>query len=55
MHLLYLDPGTGSLIFQALLSGFVTIMLFFRRIVAFIKFKFGKKEVENDEENTIEE
>ncbi len=40
MTLLYLDPATGSLIFQALLSVFLTIVVFFKRIVAFIKLKF---------------
>ena len=47
--LLYLDPGSGSLLFQALLSGFLTIAIFFKRIIAYIKFKF-KKEVINEEE-----
>ncbi len=38
--LLYLDPGTGSLLFQALISGFLTILIFFKKIVAFLKLKF---------------
>lgn len=42
--LLYLDPGSGSLLFQALISGFLTILIFFKRIIAFFKFKFIKKE-----------
>ena len=42
--LLYLDPGSGSLLFQALISGFLTIMIFFKRIVTFFKFKFFSKE-----------
>ncbi len=47
--LLYLDPGSGSLLFQALISGFLTIMIFFKRIVAFLKFKFMKKDkIEED-------
>lgn len=48
MYLLYIDPGSGSLLFQALLSGFLTIALFFKRILAYIKFKFRIKEREND-------
>ncbi len=44
MFILYIDPGTGSLLFQALLSGFLTIVVFFKRIMAFLKLKFGRKE-----------
>lgn len=43
---LYIDPGSGSLLFQALLSGILTLIVFFKRIVAFIKYKFGKKKTE---------
>ena len=52
--LLYIDPGSGSLIFQALISAFFTILLFFKRIVTFLKFKFGKK-TKNNEETEEEE
>jgi hypothetical protein len=48
MLLLYIDPGSGSLLFQALLSGLLTFVVFFKRIVAFFKFKFGKKKSEED-------
>jgi hypothetical protein len=51
MILLYIDPGSGSLLFQALLSGLLTVVVFFKRIVAFIKFKFGKKNTEDTTEN----
>jgi hypothetical protein len=44
MFILYIDPGSGSLLFQALLSGLLTVVVFFKRIVAYIKFKFGKAE-----------
>ena len=44
--LLYIDPGSGSLLFQALLSGLLTVLVFFKRIVAYIKYKFGKKKTE---------
>ena len=44
MYILYIDPGTGSLLFQALLSGFLTIVVFFKRIKAFIMLKFMPKE-----------
>ncbi len=51
MYLLYIDPGSGSLLFQALLSGLLTVVVFFKRIVAFIKFKFSKKNLEDATEN----
>ena len=44
MYILYIDPGTGSLLFQAILSGFLTIVVFFKRIKAFIMLKFMPKE-----------
>ena len=44
--LLYIDPGSGSLLFQALLSGLLTVLVFFKRIVAYFKYKFGKKKTE---------
>ena len=47
MFILYIDPGTGSLLFQALLSGFLTIVVFFERIKAFIMLKFMSKEDKN--------
>jgi hypothetical protein len=51
MNLLYIDPGSGSLLFQALLSGLLTIIVFFKRIVNYIKYRFGKgrksKEIED--------
>ena len=44
--LLYIDPGSGSLLFQALLSGLLTALVFFKRIVAYFKYKFGKKKTD---------
>ena len=44
--LLYIDPGSGSLLFQALLSGLLTVLVFFKRIVTYFKYKFGKKKTE---------
>jgi hypothetical protein len=46
MFLLYIDPGTGSLLFQALLSGFLTAVVFYKRIIAFIKFKFRRHKID---------
>jgi len=43
----YLDPGTGSYIFQvliaALIGGLVTIKMFWRKIINFIKNFFSTK------------
>jgi hypothetical protein len=41
--ILYIDPGSGSLLFQALLSGLLTVLVFFKRIIAYFTYKFGKK------------
>ena len=54
MYLLYIDPGSGSLLFQALLSGLLTVVVFFKRIVAFIKFKFGKNKTEDTVDSLAE-
>lgn len=38
----YLDPGTGSLILQALAAGAIALSLFWRRCLATIKRLFKK-------------
>jgi hypothetical protein len=43
-HLAYIDPGAGSLIFQALLSGLLTLVVFYKRVILFVKNLFKKKE-----------
>jgi hypothetical protein len=55
MFLLYIDPGSGSLLFQALLSGLLTVVVFFKRIVAYIKFRFGKAADRSDIEKIEED
>jgi hypothetical protein len=42
-HLAYIDPGAGSLVFQAILSGILTILVFYKRVINFIKNLFKKK------------
>ncbi len=44
---LYVDPGSGSLLFQAFLSGLLTVLVFFKSIVAYFKYKFGKNRKED--------
>jgi hypothetical protein len=49
---LYIDPGSGSLLFQALLSGLLTVLVFFKQILNYVRFKFGgKKNKETDLDN----
>ncbi len=45
--LLYIDPGVGSLIFQALLSGFLSFLVFFKQISSIIKKIFKNKDSNN--------
>jgi hypothetical protein len=46
-HLLYLDPGSGSYLVQALVAGALGVVFFFRNIVTYIRTffatLFGKK------------
>ena len=52
--ILYIDPGTGSLLFQAILSGFLTVLVFFKKIMAFIKLRFmskKNKDINKDDPN----
>ena len=40
---LYIDPGSGSLLFQMILSGLLTILVFFKRVMFYVKsFFLGK-------------
>ena len=41
---MYIDPGAGSLLFQALLSGILTIFIFYKRMMIYLKSKFSKKD-----------
>lgn len=43
MCMLYIDPGAGSLLFQAILSAFFTLVVFYKKIILFLKLKFNKK------------
>ena len=52
--LLYIDPGSGSLIFQALVSGFLTLLVFYKRVIAYIK-SFFFKENDNAEEEKFDQ
>jgi len=53
--LLYIDPGTGSLIIQILIGFFVSsavmLKVFWKKIVSL----FGKKSKKDDEENESDE
>ena len=41
--LLYIDPGTGSLIVQALAAGFLSVLFYAKKIIRFFKSLFMKK------------
>jgi hypothetical protein len=43
LHLAYIDPGAGSLLFQALLSGLLTLVVFYKRVILFLKSIFKRK------------
>lgn len=55
MEFLYIDPGSGSLLFQALLSGLLTAAVFFKKIIAFFKFRFGRNKNQVKSENINDE
>lgn len=39
--LLYLDPGSGSLLFQVLLSAMLTVAVFFKRVMLAFRVLFS--------------
>lgn len=50
----YIDPGSGSMIFQLLLAGILGILTFFKNIKYFVLSLFGKKKDEIDGEKNGE-
>lgn len=53
-YLIYIDPGSGSLLFQALLSGLLTVLVFFKQIAAFIKVRFGSRKSKKSELDNLD-
>ncbi len=55
--LLYIDPGTGSLFYQAFLSACLTGIIFFKSIKQYLfnLLGIGKKETTNGDENKNDE
>ena len=47
--LLYIDAGSASLLFQLILSGLLTSIVFLKRIILFFKFKKKNNSDEIDE------
>lgn len=41
LSILYIDPGSGSLLFQVLISGLLTVLVFFKKGVHFLKTIFS--------------
>jgi hypothetical protein len=46
--LLYIDPGSGSIIVQAFVVGFATLLVFFKSIKNYIVSFFKKSDDENE-------
>jgi hypothetical protein len=44
MHLLYIDPGSSSMLIQLIAASIAGIAIFFKRIKLFIKSIFSKKD-----------
>ena len=45
---LYLDPGSGSLILQAIIAGFLSIIMFFKNIKMYLLHIFKKVSKKTD-------
>jgi hypothetical protein len=50
IHFIYIDPGSGSLLFQALLSSLLTGVVFFKKITTYIKGLFTRKSLLKEKE-----
>lgn len=48
-HLLYIDPGSGSYLVQAIIAGALGVAFFFRNIKNYIKAFFSKSPKKPDE------
>lgn len=51
LHILYIDPGTGSLLLQIVAGGAIASVVFFKKIWYSVIYFFKRKDSgENDEE-----
>lgn len=41
-HLLYIDPGSGSYLIQAIIAGVLGVVFFFKNITAYVRHFFYK-------------
>ena len=48
LKLCYIDPSTGSLVFQAILSSFLTVLLFFKKIKLYLLAIFTHKKADKE-------
>ena len=46
----YIDPGTGSMILQALLAGLVAVLAFYKQIIARLSVFFAKEAVQTKQQ-----
>ncbi len=51
-EILYIDPGTGSVFYQVILSGILTALVFFKRIKDFFRPSPKSFEEEDNTETT---
>jgi hypothetical protein len=51
MIFLYLDPGSGSMILQAMIAGILGISMFFKRIKLKIQSLFNPQKSDDDADN----
>lgn len=42
MHLLYIDPGSGSYLIQAIVAGVLGFVFFFKNIVLYVRHFFAR-------------
>jgi len=41
-HLLYIDPGSGSYLIQAIVAGVLGVAFFFKNIMLYVRHFFGR-------------
>ena len=42
MHLLYIDPGSGSYLIQAIVAGVLGVAFFFKNIMLYVRHFFSR-------------
>lgn len=55
IRLMYIDPGSGSLFFQMILSALLTGLVFFKKVKLYIKHIFLGKRPNNTDDSSKKE